>query len=206
MTMERIVFILMTCLLSALFIGGCGNTDMGKVDQGRVIEFNKEKGTVTFIRDLSKEPGKPDYTYLPPITYQIPADIAEMGADPKAGYRMKLDTKKNQIIIFDPASQGFKTVDYKLVEQQENVERESPLVFDKAAGKAKSFPVVDKDKKTVTVYSGRQKTLTIFSPPDEYLSLPAKTWDAGDEVRVYYKTEGKSVRLMNISRTDIFKK
>ena len=41
---------------------------------------------------------------------------------------------------------------------------------------------------------------------DEYIGLPEATWDAGDEVRIYYKEEGKSLRFMNVSQTDIFKK
>jgi hypothetical protein len=48
--------------------------------------------------------------------------------------------------------------------------------------------------------------LTTFTVPDRYFALPEKTWDAGDEVRVYYKEEGKALRFMNVSRTDIFKK
>ena len=59
--------------------------------------------------------------------------------------------------------------------------------------------MVDKDKKTITIYSGRQKILETISVPEEYLSLPPSTWDAGDEVRIYYKEEGKALRFMNIS-------
>jgi alpha-D-ribose 1-methylphosphonate 5-triphosphate synthase subunit PhnL len=70
----------------------------------------------------------------------------------------------------------------------------------------KSFPVIDKGKQTITIYSGRQKILETISVAEEYLSLPPSTWDAGDEVRIYYKQEGKALRFMNVSRTDIFKK
>ena len=70
----------------------------------------------------------------------------------------------------------------------------------------KKFPIVDKDKKAITVYSGRQKLLVTFSVPEEYLALPANTWEAGDEVRIYYKEPGKAARFMNITKTDIFKK
>ena len=72
--------------------------------------------------------------------------------------------------------------------------------------KGKKFPLVEKDKKAITIYSGRQKLLTTFSLPDEYFALPDDTWEAGDEVRVYYKEPGKALRFMNITRTDIFKK
>lgn len=83
---------------------------------------------------------------------------------------------------------------------------DNPQVYDKAADKPKSFPVVDREKKAITVYSKRQKILTTFSVPDEYFALPDNTWDSGDEVRIYYKEEGKARRFMNLSKTDIFKK
>lgn len=183
---------------------GCG--EMGKVDQGRAIEFDKAKGTVTLIRDLNTDPQKPDYSALPPATYAIPADPEEMGADPKVGYRMKWDTQKNQIVVFDPASQNFKTIQYTLIDRKENIAKDNPLVFDKAKEKPKKFPVIDREKKTIALYSGERKILITFTVPGEYLALPDKTWEAGDEVRIYYKEKGKSRRLMNVSETDIFKK
>jgi hypothetical protein len=61
-------------------------------------------------------------------------------------------------------------------------------------------------KKAITIYSGRQKILVTFSVPDEYLALPDDAWEAGDEVRVYYKEPGKALRYLNISKTHIFKK
>ena len=185
-------------ILPLILAYGCG--ELGKVDQGRVIEFDKAKGTVTLIRDIKGDSKNPDYSHLPPVVYQIPKDPAEMGPEPKAGLRMKLDTQAKQIIIFDPASQNFKKIDYTLIDQKEAVEGENPLVKDK------KFPLVDKEKKAITVYSKRQNLLTTFSVPDEYFALPDSAWDAGDEVRIYYKEAGKAARLMNISKTDIFKK
>ena len=178
----------------------CGCMEMGKVDQGRVIEFDKAKGTVTLIRDMKADPKNPDYSQLPPFVYEIPKDFNEMGPEPKAGLRMKLDAKAKQITIFDPASQNFKKIDYTLIDQKEGVDAGDPLVKDK------KFPLVDKEKKAITLYSKRQKLLTTFSVPDEYFALPAGAWDAGDEVRIYYKEAGKARRLMNITKTDIFKK
>jgi hypothetical protein len=185
-------------ILPLILAYGCG--ELGKVDQGRVIEFDKAKGTVTLIRDIKGDSKNPDYSHLPPVVYQIPKDFNEMGPEPKAGLRMKLDAKAKQIIIFDPASQNFKKIDYALIDQKEGVDAGDPLVKDK------KFPLVDKEKKAITLYSKRQKLLTTFSVPDEYFALPAGTWDAGDEVRIYYKEAGKARRLMNITKTDIFKK
>ena len=182
----------------------CGK--LGNVDQGRVIEFDKEKGVVTLIRDVKADPMKPDYNHLPPYVYEMPKDPSEIGALPKAGKRMKLDTEKKQIVIFDTATQNFMTIDYILISQAEKVNSDDTRVFDKAVEKPRTFPIIDREKKTVTVYSKRQKILTTFSIPDEYFALPDNTWDSGDEVRIYYKEEGKARRFMNISKTDIFKK
>ena len=191
-------------MILPLLLVGCG--DYGKVDQGRVIMADVAKKQCTIIRDFRADPGNPDYTHLPPHVYMYPTDPHEMGPEPKSGGRMNLDTKGRKITIFDPTTQDLKTLDYTLIEQRDNVAKDDPLVFDKAEGKAKKFPVVDKDKKTISIYSGRQKIFVTFSLPEEYFSLPASTWDAGDEVRVYYREEGKALRFMNISKTDIYKK
>ncbi len=190
--------------LPLLLLFGC--SEYGKVDQGRVIAFDQAKRLVTIIRDKANDAQTPDYTGLPPALYTLPTDPQETGPEPKPGGRMKLDTKKNQITIFDTKAQNFKTIDYTLVDLQENIDRDHPLVFDKEQEKAKKFPAVDKAKKTIAIYSARQKMLVTFSLPDEYLELPEATWDAGDEVRFYYKEEGKALRFMNISKTNIFKK
>jgi hypothetical protein len=192
--LSRLILLLILPIALAL---GCG--EMGKVEQGRVIAFDKAKETVTFIVDTKHDTANPDYSGAP-VTFTLPKDPMERGEDPRAGLRMKLDTKTREIIIYDPASQSIKKITYTLIDQKENVAKDSPL----AAGK--KFPIVDKEKKAITVYSGRQKLLVTFSVPDEYLTMPDNTWEAGDEVRIYYKEPGKAARFMNITRTDIFKK
>jgi hypothetical protein len=184
--------------LPLVFLFGCA--EEGKVDQGRVVAFDKDKKLVTLIRDKKIDTLNPDYTYLPPQTYTLPEDQAETGPLPKAGSRMKLDAEKNQIIIFDSKAQNFKSIDFKPVEKKTGVEKDDPLV------KGKKFPVVDKQKKTVTIYSSRQKIFETISLSEEHFTLPDSTWDAGDEVRIYYKQDGKALRFMNITQTDIFKK
>lgn len=202
---EKMSLLMAFSILLMALVAGCG--ELGKVDQGRVIEFDKEKGTFTIISDKNyMDPKNPDYSILPPRTFEVPKDKGEMGPEPKPGYRMKLDPKKEEITVFDPVTQNFKTIHYKRLDHKENIEPKDPLVYDKAADKAKKFPVVDRENKTITIYSKRLKTLETFTVPDEYFALPDKTWDSGDEVRIYYKEEGKALRVMNISKTDIFKK
>jgi hypothetical protein len=196
MTKKLSRFTFLAFLLAILLLG-CGK--MGKVDQGRVVSFDKAKWTVNIIRDKG-EPGKPDYSVLPPVSYSLPKNPSEMGPEPKVGMRMNLDTVKKMITIFDPFTQGFKKIDYTLIDQKENVEKTDPLVANKR------FPVIDKANKAITVYSGRQKILTTFTLPEEYFALPDNTWDAGDEVRIYYKEPGKAQRFMNITKTNIFQK
>jgi hypothetical protein len=203
MSMKSMWRTLLVALPMVLLLG-C--SEPGKVDQGRVIKFDEATKTMVFIRDKANDTQNPDYTYLPPVTYTLPADPKEIGPLPKAGGRMKIDNKKNQITIFDPATQNFKTIDFVMVDYKENIDKNHPLVYDKEADKAKKFPVVDKDKKTVTIYSGRQKTLSVIQLPEEYFAMPDSTWDAGDEARVYYKEDGKALRFMNISKTNIYKK
>jgi hypothetical protein len=190
---------LVASLAAALLLGGFGCGEQGKVDQGRVIAFDKDKETVTFINDVKHDTANPDYSGAP-VTFALPKDPGERGEDPKPGLRMKLDTKTREIVIYDPAEKAMKKINYTLIDQKENVGKNSPLV------EGKKFPIVDKDKKAITVYSGRQKLLVTFSVPDEYMGLPDYTWEAGDEVRIYYKEPGKIARFMNITRTDIFKK
>jgi hypothetical protein len=202
--MRTILKKMLLAALPVVFLAGC--VDYGKVDQGRTVAVDKEKKTVTFIRDKANDAKKPDYTYLPALTYTFPTNPAEMGQEPKAGLRMKLDADKGLVVLYDPKKQNFDNVKVQIVDKQEGIDSKHPLVYDAAAEKAKQFPAVDKDKKIVTIYSGRQKLLVSFIPPDEYMSLPAAAWDSGDEVRVYYKEEGKALRLMNVTKTDIFKK
>lgn len=185
-------------ILPMALVIGCG--EYGKVDQGRVVAFDKDKRVMTLIQDMKADPQSPDYSHLPPAMYSMPSDPLEAGADPKVGLRMKLDGKNRQIVIFDPKTQSFQTINYTLIDQKENVDKADPLVKDK------KFPAVDREKKTITIYSSRQKMLTTFSLPDEYFALPDYTWDAGDEVRVYFREAGKAQRFMNISKTDIYKK
>ena len=190
---------LVACLAATLVLGGLGCGELGKVDQGRVIAFDNAKATVTFINDVKHDPANPDYSGAP-MTFALPKDPADRGEDPKAGKRMKLDAKTREIVIYDTATQSMKKITYTLIDQKEKVGKDDPLV------KGKKFPLVEKDKKAITIYSGRQKILTTFSLPDEYFALPNDTWEAGDEVRIYYKEEGKALRFMNVSKTDIYKK
>jgi hypothetical protein len=84
--------------------------------------------------------------------------------------------KENKLKYFDDASVSFKTIDFTLVEKKEGIEAEDPIVANS------SFPAIDKEKKTVSIYSRRQKVLTIISVADDALNLPVKVYDSGDDL------------------------
>jgi hypothetical protein len=203
MNMKHIVLGLVVAMLS---FGVLGCDEYGKVDQGRVVAFDKEKDIVTVIEDKNMDQLNPDYAILPPHPYTMPADKMERGADPKVGMRLKLDVEKKYIKIFNTQTQAIEDLPIEIVDVQKDIAKDHPLVFDKDKNAAKKFPVVDKEKKVITIYSGRQKMLSTFSVPEQYLEFPENTWDAGDEVRIYWKEKGKAIRFMNITKTDIFKK
>lgn len=183
-------------VLPVLLLVGC---QFGEVNQGRVIDYDKEKGLITYIRDSNyMDPDNPRYDMLPPIIIKIPEQPKEMGPEPEAGKRMLLDYQNKEIVIFDTMTQDFLTINYTLIEQHDGVFRDDPMV----AGRI--FPIVDQEKKTITVYSARQMELVTFSVPDEYFYLPEETWKAGDEIRYYYKDPEQALRLMNVTKTDIF--
>ena len=90
--MKKYYWMIGLIVLPVLIAFGCG--ELGKVDQGRAVQFDKAKWTVTLIRDKKADAQNPDYSYLPPITYALPIEAKEMGPEPKAGLRMKLDTQE----------------------------------------------------------------------------------------------------------------
>lgn len=182
--------------------------EFGKVDQGRVIDYDAKNMVVTIIADAKQDAKKPDYSVLPPHKFKLPEQDWMRGPEPKAGKRAKLDLEKNEIVIFDDATVSFIHIPIQVVEKKEGVKRDSPLV------EGKKFPIIDTEKGTVTIYSARQQILSTFKVPPEHINRPPNTWEAGDEVRIYYHPKeydektatGKAHKFMNISKTDIFKK
>lgn len=192
---KMIGFILGIALFLVL---GCN--EMGTVIQGRVIAYDKDKGQVTFLEDLSVVKGQPNYGNMTPVVFSIPADPNEMGPQPKTGLRVGLFTDRNTISIYHPDMKTIEDIIYRPVETKESIDSDNKLVS------GIPFPVVDRNAKTIQIYSKRQKLLVTFALPEPYFDLPDQTWAAGDEIRIYYKEKGKALRMMNITQTDIFKK
>jgi len=175
-------------MLAALTAAGCGVD--GKVEQGRVIAYDKQTKRATLISETSDKsaPGT-----LPPITVKAPEDPDEMGPAPSAGKLMSLDTKAHRLVIFDAGAGAFRTIPYTPVKERSNV------------AKAPSAAAIDRAARTITVYSAAEKTLITFEASDELLAMPADTWRSGDVVRYYYKESDQALRMMNVTKTDLSK-
>lgn len=193
---KRKLTLLLACV-PVLFTLGCSN--YGKVDQGRVIAFDKQKGLVTVIRDSAPGASTAKYDLLPPTTVKIPSDPDEMGPAPAAGKRLLFDTNNKKLVVYDTLAGSIKTVTYTPLMEVSNVGKDDARV------KGIQFPIVDRQNKAITIYSSRDKKLVKFTLADEYFALPDDTWQAGDDVRYYYKQPGQALRMMNVSRTDVMK-
>lgn len=195
----------MLLVLIGLSLTGCG--EYGKVEQGRTVGYDKSTTppTAWIIQDSGIIDRHPQYTVLPAHPFQIPTDSGEMGAEPFVGKRVKLDLEKKEIVMYNEGEKKFDHLPFELIERHDNVSvrRQHPLVYDATTGKARKFPVVNDADKTLTIYSARQENLsTIKLSAEDFAKYSGDDWDAGDEVRIYYKEPGKSLRFMNITKTD----
>ena len=97
-------------ILLAATLAGCGGT--GSVNQGQVVEFDRAKGLVVLIQDSNyMDQSNPRFDVLPPLRVTVPVDKREMGPAPEPGKLLALDCEKKQLVVFDAASQGFRTID-----------------------------------------------------------------------------------------------
>lgn len=189
--------ILLTLVVALSF--GLTACNFGDVDQGRAVAFDKTAWTVTIVQDVKHDQINPEYSGGL-VSFKLPADPAEMGPEPVAGGRLKLDVDKKQIVIFNPETKQIETLPIEIIDVQKGLGRDHPLV------KSKVFPVIDKEKGVITEYSARQKLLATFKVPAGAENLPPVTWEAGNEVRIYFKQPGAALRFMNITKTNIYRR
>lgn len=180
----------LTAVVVLLLASGCDVS--GKVEQGRVIAYDKKAALVTLIPEALPA-AKSSPGVLPPVTVKVPEDPEEMGPAPAPGKLMRVDLKEHRIVVYHPSSQDFLTIQYTPVAERRNV------------AKAPATPAVDPVKRTITVYSAKDKALVTFQATDELLAMPADSWVSGDVVRYYYKEPGQALRFMNVTRTDLSK-
>ena len=183
---------------SLAVFAGCGG--FGRVNQGQVVEYQRSTGLLTVIGDSNyRDPANPRFDVLPPVTIRVPQEPREMGPEPAAGKLLGLDYANRRAVVFDAATESLRTVEYTLISQQSDVYSGDARVSHTR------FPVVDRNSKTITVYSSRDRRLVVFAVPEEYYAMPDDTWRIGDEVRYYYKDPARALRLMNVSKTDLSK-
>lgn len=171
----------------------------GGVEQGRCVGYDAAAKTVTLVVDTTLDQHNPHYSGGV-HTFKLPTDPRDMGPAPVAGGRLMLELDKNMILYFDPQDQKVKEMPVQFTEVEKGVTAKSP----KLAGK--TFPLVNREAGTITVYSPRLESLVTFKVPAEALDMPPYTWTAGDEVRIAFRKENKNqaIRFMNVSKTSIF--
>ena len=155
---------------------------LGADTYGRVVAYDKDAKKMTFIEDALgwSNPKRPEFTVLPPKEVTLAEDPGDMA--PKAGGRMRIDYQTKEIIIFNAKTGALDTFPVEVVGMTENVEADDPLV----AGK--SFPVIEKEKAEITLYSRRQKNVATIKVPADYMDLPDATWDDGHNIKVDAET------------------
>ena len=173
----------------------------GGVEQGRCVAFNPEAKTITIVVDVTHDQFNPHYSGGA-HTYKLPAAPGEMGPTPVVGGRLMIDLAKNTVLIYDNDAKTVREIPVQFVDVEKNIQPKHP----KVAGK--TFPVVDKEQQTVTVYSSRLSALITFKVPASEIDLPVYAWTAGNEMRVAFRTSDKdqAIRIMNVSKTNIFSK
>jgi hypothetical protein len=195
----------MLLVLIGLSLVGCG--EYGKVEQGRTVGFDTTKTppVVWIIKDNGLVEGKPQYDVLPAHEFTLPAEKSERGADPFVGKRINLNVDGKIITMYNEKTQQFDKLPFEVKEDHMNVSVRArhPLVWDDATGKERMFPQINEEEKLITIYSRRQSRLTTIKlSAEDFAKYKGTDWDAGDEVRIYYKQPGKALRFMNITKTD----
>ncbi len=194
--MRTIVLKLIALFAFCLSLAAC---DFGQVEQGRCVAYNPDSKTFVLVLDVKHDVVNPSYTGGV-VTYTMPADPAEIGPEPVPGGRVMIDHEKSEVILYKDGK--LENVPVQFTDVQKGIKASNPKV------KGVKYPIVNKEEGTVTEYSRRMQEIVTFKVPAEYLDLPATTWEAGDECRIYYKENAKhqALRFMNVSKTNIFKK
>lgn len=186
--------LILTSAVALTLLCGC---NLGRVSQGRVVEYDKARGVMSVVLE-SENPGGPRYA-LPVREVRIPEKASEMGPSPDAGKLLLHSAKTREIIFFDRTSQTLRTVHYTPLSESAAVSASDERVA------KRELPIIDRQNKTLTLYSQPERILVTLALTDADLALPDDTWKAGDEVRYYYKQPGQALRLMNVTKTDLAK-
>lgn len=199
----------MLLVLIGLSLAGCG--EYGDVEQGRVVKFDSSTtpATVWIIKDSGTDDKHPRYDVLPAHQFTLPTDPNEIGPLPAVGLRVNLNVTDKIITMYNLETQQFEKIPFELLNNDLNVSvrKRHPLVWDASARKERKFPEVNEAERTIKIYSRRQEMLSeIRLSAEDFARFGPQDWDAGDEVRIYFREPGKALRFMNVTRTDFSKK
>lgn len=203
MNLHKSLKVAIVCLGLSI-LTACG-LKFGDVIQGRAVAFDEKAQTVSLILDSNPEEGQSDYDILPPRVFKVPTEKSEMGPQPIPGLRMNLNTDKNTITLYNPQENKFETLSFTLVSKTPNV---APKEV-----QGRELPEINVEKNQITLYSRSQKLLVeIQVTPEQLAKYPEPyQWESGDIIRIYYeptkdKDQSQALRLMNVTRTNIFNK
>ena len=176
----KIRSLLLTLVLALSFALAACDFD-GGVEQGRCVAFDPAAKTLTIVVDVTHDQSAPHYSG-DVHTFKLPAEARDMGPAPTVGGRLMIELEKSALLLYDPDSKSIKELPVQFTDVEKNISAKHP----KVAGK--TFPVVDKEKHA--------------------LDLPPYVWTAGDEMRIAYRNadKGQAIRIMNVSKTNIFQK
>ena len=169
-------------LIAAMLCIGLASPAFAADTYGRVVAYDKDAKKVTFIEDALgwSNPKRPEFTVLPAKVVTLAADPGDMA--PKAGGRLRIDYGEKLIIIYNPKTEKIEQFTVEVVSTTPDVMPDSPLINEN--GKLKKFPIVDKAKAEITIYSRRQNNLATIKVPASYMELNDAVWDDGHNIKL----------------------
>lgn len=190
---------LLITLILALSLGLAACDFNGGVEQGRCVAYDPDNNSVTLVVDTTLDQHNPHYSGKVD-TFKLPTNPLDMGPAPVPGGLLMLEIDKKMVLYYDRETKSLKELPVESFDVEKGINEKHPKL------KGKTFPIVNKEDHTITVYSPRLEALVTFKVPEADLALPLYTWELGDEVRIAYRNDkpGQAIRFMNVSKTSIF--
>lgn len=189
--------LLISLLALSLCLAACDFN--GGVEQGRCVAYDPDKNTITMVVDTTLDQHDPHYSGKVD-TWKLPENPLDMGPAPVAGGLLMLELDKNMVLYYDRETKSIREMPVESFSVEKNINEKHPKL------KGKSFPIINREDRTVTVYSPRLESIVVIKVPEAELNLPVYVWELGDEVRIAFRKDmpGQAIRFMNVSKTSIF--
>ena len=97
---------LAACLVSLAMVGtSCG--ELGRVEQGIVVDYDQLAGTMTVVCDSNpKGAGPPSYNRFPPVTVKLPSNPEDRAQTLGAGRLLSVSREDNTVIVYDARTEA----------------------------------------------------------------------------------------------------